>query len=61
MESFARAAQGATTIYLVGGTTAVLVGWRDSTVDIDFLRSMRRRFAGRSTISSRDLEVASSP
>jgi hypothetical protein len=37
MEGFARAADGATSVFLVGGTTAVLVGWRDSTVDIDFV------------------------
>lgn len=37
MEAFARAAGGATTVYLVGGTTAVLLGWRASTVDVDFV------------------------
>lgn len=37
MQSFARAAQGETTVYLVGGTTAVLLGWRESTIDVDFV------------------------
>jgi hypothetical protein len=37
MQAFARAAGRPTNVYLVGGTTAVLVGWRDSTVDIDFV------------------------
>jgi len=37
MEAFARAASRPTTIYLVGGTTAVLLGWRESTVDVDFV------------------------
>jgi hypothetical protein len=37
MEAFARAAGRPTTVYLVGGTTAVLVGWRTSTVDVDFV------------------------
>ena len=37
MEAFARAAERETTVYLVGGTTAVLLGWRDSTVDVDFV------------------------
>ncbi|MDP9135520.1 MAG: hypothetical protein M3N56_11920 [Actinomycetota bacterium] len=31
----ARAADDDTTVYLTGGATAVLHGWRDSTVDID--------------------------
>ena len=30
-----RAAQEPSTAYLVGGSTAVLLGWRDSTIDID--------------------------
>lgn len=37
MEAFARAAGGALRIYLVGGTTAVLVGWRASTIDVDLV------------------------
>jgi hypothetical protein len=36
-EVFARAAEGATTVYLVGGATAVLLGWRASPVAIDFV------------------------
>ncbi|MEO5567558.1 MAG: DUF6036 family nucleotidyltransferase [Gemmatimonadaceae bacterium] len=35
MEAFALAADAPTSVYLVGGTTAVLQGWRDSTVDVD--------------------------
>jgi hypothetical protein len=35
MRALARAAQGPLQVYLVGGATAVLEGWRDSTVDVD--------------------------
>jgi hypothetical protein len=37
MAAIARAARHPTRVYLVGGTTAVLLGWRDSTIDIDFV------------------------
>lgn len=37
MEALARAAQTGTHIYLVGGTTAVLHGWRPSTIYVDFV------------------------
>lgn len=37
IEALARAASRDTHIYLVGGTTAVLMGWRDSTIDVDFV------------------------
>lgn len=37
MEAFADAAEHDVRIYLVGGTTAVLIGWRSSTVDVDFV------------------------
>ena len=37
MEAFGRAAGGDVRIYLVGGTTAVLMGWRASTIDVDFV------------------------
>jgi hypothetical protein len=37
MEAFARAASGDVRAYLVGGTTAVLLGWRTSTIDVDFV------------------------
>jgi len=37
MEGFARAARGPTRVYLVGGTSAVLLGWRESTIDVDFV------------------------
>ena len=37
MEAFARAADARLDIYFVGGTTAVLQGWRDSTIDVDFV------------------------
>jgi hypothetical protein len=37
MEAMARAANGAVDIYFVGGTTAVLIGWRSSTIDVDFV------------------------
>ena len=36
MEAVGRAADLETRVYLVGGTTAVLLGWRQSTIDIDF-------------------------
>ncbi len=37
MEAFGRAASGDVRVYLVGGTTAVLIGWRESTIDVDFV------------------------
>ena len=37
MEAFGRAAErDGLRVYLVGGTTAVLMGWRATTVDVDF-------------------------
>ena len=35
MTEFARGVRSPTRIYLVGGASAVLLGWRDSTIDID--------------------------
>lgn len=35
MARLGRAARGAGRIYLVGGATAVLVGWREATIDVD--------------------------
>lgn len=35
MRALAREARGPLQVYLVGGGTAVLVGWRDSTIDVD--------------------------
>jgi hypothetical protein len=35
MREFGRAARGPARIYFTGGTTAVLQGWRESTIDID--------------------------
>ena len=37
MEAFGRAASRDVRVYLVGGTTAVLMGWRASTIDVDFV------------------------
>lgn len=37
MEAFARAASKRVRVYFVGGTTAVLMGWRESTIDVDFV------------------------
>jgi hypothetical protein len=37
MEAFGRAASGSVRVYLVGGTTAVLLGWRSTTIDVDFV------------------------
>jgi hypothetical protein len=37
LTALAREATGATDVFLVGGTTAVLVGWRASTIDIDLV------------------------
>jgi uncharacterized nucleotidyltransferase DUF6036 len=37
MEAFGRAANGRVRVYLVGGTTAVLLGWRATTIDVDFV------------------------
>jgi hypothetical protein len=35
MEALGRAARGPGRVYLTGGATAVLIGWRDATVDVD--------------------------
>ena len=35
MEALGREARKSVRVYLVGGTTAVLMGWRNSTVDVD--------------------------
>ena len=37
MEAFGRAARNDVRVYLVGGATAVLVGWRATTIDVDFV------------------------
>jgi hypothetical protein len=37
LEALSRAASGELRVYLVGGTTAVEIGWRDSTVDVDLV------------------------
>lgn len=37
MEALGRAARRDIRIYLVGGTTAVLLGWRPTTIDIDLV------------------------
>jgi hypothetical protein len=37
MEAFGRAASGRVRVYLVGGTRAVLLGWRATTIDVDFV------------------------
>src|ERR1041385_3873546 len=37
LEAFGRAAERDVRVYLVGGTTAVLMGWRASTIDVDFV------------------------
>ena len=37
LKALARAATTSTEVFLVGGTTAVLYGWRASTIDIDLV------------------------
>lgn len=37
LAALAREATGDTDVYLVGGTSAVLVGWRPTTIDIDLV------------------------
>jgi hypothetical protein len=37
MEALGREARGPGTIYFAGGASALLIGWRSSTVDIDLL------------------------
>jgi hypothetical protein len=37
MEAFGRAADRGVRVYLVGGTSAVLLGWRPTTIDVDFV------------------------
>ncbi len=36
MDTLARAAAEEGRVYLTGGATAVLMGWRESTIDVDF-------------------------
>jgi hypothetical protein len=37
MQAFGRAARGKVRVYLVGGATAVLLGWRSTTIDVDLV------------------------
>lgn len=37
MAAFGRAARGDVRVYLVGGATAVLLGWRATTIDVDLV------------------------
>jgi hypothetical protein len=37
MEALGDAASRDVRVYLVGGTTAVLLGWRETTIDVDFV------------------------
>lgn len=37
MDAFGRAASETVRVYFVGGTTAVLMGWRQTTIDVDFV------------------------
>ncbi len=37
MEAFGRAARADVRVHLVGGATAVLMGWRGTTIDVDFV------------------------
>jgi hypothetical protein len=37
LQALAREAVSETDVFLVGGTSAVVVGWRDSTMDIDLV------------------------
>jgi hypothetical protein len=37
MEAFGRGARGDVRVYLVGGATAVLFGWRGTTIDVDLV------------------------
>jgi hypothetical protein len=37
LEALSRATTQPTTVYLVGGATAVMVGWRASTIDLDIV------------------------
>ncbi len=37
MEAFGRAAGADVRVHLVGGATAVLIGWRSTTIDVDFV------------------------
>jgi hypothetical protein len=42
LDELARASREPTTVYLVGGTTAVEYGWRTTTIDIDLLLEPER-------------------
>lgn len=37
MEAMGQAARGAGRVYFAGGATAVLLGWRESTIDVDLV------------------------
>lgn len=37
MEAFGQAARSEVRVFLVGGATAVLMGWRPTTIDVDFV------------------------
>lgn len=37
MRELAQEAEGDTDVYLTGGATAVLLGWRETTIDADLL------------------------
>jgi len=37
MEAFGRAARAEVRVHLVGGATAVLIGWRGTTIDVDLV------------------------
>ena len=35
-----------TRVFLVGGASAVLLGWRDSTIDIDLIENLKKMLPG---------------
>ncbi|MEZ4282034.1 MAG: hypothetical protein R3F21_20720 [Myxococcota bacterium] len=53
LEALGRACRGPGVLYLTGGATALLEGWRDSTVDVDLKLDPSRRVSSRRLHASR--------
>jgi hypothetical protein len=66
MEALARAASGEGRVYFAGGATAVLVGWRSATIDVDLKLAPEREELLRAIQRIKDelrinVEIASPP
>jgi hypothetical protein len=54
IDALGRACEGPGCVYLVGGATAVLIGWRETTVDVDLKLEPEPRGAFRAIASLKD-------